>query len=151
MQKSPQNPEEFEFLICDISNLWRKLLTQHSKEIGITTTEWRVLYAIVRFPGSTQVQIAQLVELEPQSLTRILDKLEQNCWIEKQASPQDRRAKCLYATDQSEEIISQIKHIGDKIIRPQALRSMKKDKASELIGLLVGVKNNLLAQIEKER
>lgn len=135
--------DEFEFLICDIANLWRKFLAVHLKELGITVAEWRVLYAIVCFPGSTQVRVAELVELEPQSLTRILDKLENHQWIEKKTSLHDRRAKCLYSKKSALSIVQEVKQIGDRMIRPQAFQGVNIDQANEVLKILSRIKNNL--------
>ena len=144
MPKPLVKNDEIEFLLCDVANIWRKVLNSHTDKLGIRACERRVLYAIKRFPGSTQVHIADLVDLEPQSLTRILDKLEANQWIEKRNDQQDRRVKRLYCTQAAEPLIVRIQAIGDDMIRPKALTGVDEDALDTMYSVLLKVKHNLL-------
>ncbi len=67
--------QDIEFLICDISVLWRRAFSLHTKEMGISTIERRIILNVDRRPGATQVEIANLIDIEPQNLTKPLDRL----------------------------------------------------------------------------
>lgn len=138
--------EDIEYLICHVSMLWRRLLNSKIKHLNISATEKRVLICIGRNPGLTQVQIANLLELEPQNLIRSLDKLEQQEWIAKQADANDRRSKCLFITDKAKKIISQVKEINESV-KPQILTGMDKKQIEQLIQALTHVRENLFEEL----
>jgi DNA-binding MarR family transcriptional regulator len=81
---------DIEYLVCHVNLLWRRFLNNKIKNLGISGTEKRVLFCIARNPGMTQVQIAKLLELEPQNLVRILDRLGEEKWVVKK-----RGARCI--------------------------------------------------------
>jgi MarR family transcriptional regulator for hemolysin len=138
---------DIEYLICHVNLLWRRYLNINIKNLGISGTEKRVLYCIARNPGMTQVHVAKLLELEPQNLVRILDRLSQEEWIEKKANPGDRRVKCLSVTPKAEVIIAKIKAIGNKA-KPEILSGIESEDAKILLASLEHIRTNLLAQLE---
>jgi len=138
--------EDIEYLICHVSMLWRRLLNSKIKRLNIGGTEKRVLICIARNPGLTQIQIANLLELEPQNLLRSLDKLEQHHWITKCADANDRRSKCLFITDEAKTIIAQVNSINESV-KPQILAGMDKKKIQELIKHLTDIRENLFREL----
>ena len=67
---------DIEYQICHVGNLWRHLLGIKIKSLNIGVIEKRALFSIQSYPGLTQVQVANFLELEPQNLIRVLDSLE---------------------------------------------------------------------------
>lgn len=135
--------DEIEYLICDVANLWRKVLSAETKQLNISGLERRVLYNIEPQPGLNQVQIANITEIEPQNLIRILDKLEQAGLIEKQNDPKDRRTKRIYITLQGRTVNSEIRAIA-KSIQPSLLVNVDPNKVQELMAALGTIKENLM-------
>ncbi len=133
---------DIEFLICDISTLWRRILNIKTRELGISTIERRALFAIDHNPGCTQVQVASRVEVEPQNLTRVLDKLERMGWINKSTCPDDRRANSLYTTDKAKSLLNQIITRMDEI-RPGFFSQFEDGDLQVLRGQLSQMKQNL--------
>jgi MarR family transcriptional regulator for hemolysin len=138
--------EDIEYLICHIAMLWRRVLNAKTKSLGIYGTERRVLICIARNPGLNQIQIANLLELEPQNLLRSLDKLEQLNWIKKRADTNDRRIKCLFITEESKKIVSQLKSIKKKI-KPQILSGLNEEKTQQLLQYLTLIRENLFKEL----
>ena len=139
--------DEIEFLICDVSNLWRKVLNFHTKILNVSNVERRILATIGRNPGWTQVQIAHYIDLEPQNLIRILDKFESQGWIEKRANPNDRRVKCLYVTAIAEPILEQIAAVRHQV-RPDLLAGIPASEMESLTATLNEIKINLSNHLE---
>jgi MarR family transcriptional regulator for hemolysin len=139
---------DIEYLICHVNSLWRRFLNTKIKNLGISGTEKRVLFCVARNPGMTQVQIAKLLELEPQNLVRILDRLSAEEWIEKTADPEDRRVKCLSVTAKAEVIITKIKSIGNNA-KAEIFAGVKNQDAKVLLESLGYMRANLLAQLEE--
>jgi MarR family transcriptional regulator for hemolysin len=138
---------DIEYLICHVNSLWRRFLNSKIKNLGISGTEKRVLFCVARNPGMTQVQIAKLLELEPQNLVRILDRLSEEEWIEKKANPGDRRVKCVSVTAKAEVIIAKIKSIGSNA-KAEILAGIHNQDAKVLMASLGFLRTNLLAQLD---
>ena len=138
---------DIEYIVCHVGLLWRRLINAKIKSLGVSGTEKRILFCVLRNPGCTQVQIASLLDLEPQNIIRVLDKLEQQQWLEKQASPQDRRVKLLYITADGKKIIAQIKKITDEL-KPHVLNNLDEKKIAMVVGHLSSMRENLFKQIE---
>ena len=138
-----QDVHDIEYLICNVAMLWRRLLNAKIKTLGISGTEKRVMFSIACYPGLTQVQIAKRLELEPQNLVRLLDKLEAQDWIAKKADPQDRRVKCLYVTEKANQIIGQIKQLGNAV-KPEILAGIDEKKLIQMVESLTAIKSNLV-------
>ncbi|APS44391.1 MarR family transcriptional regulator [Piscirickettsia salmonis] len=141
-RKLMQPINELEFLICDISNWWRRIYSCNSQDLGLGPTERRALYAIHQNPGLTQVQLAEFLDIEPQGLTRILDHFVASNWLRKEIAPHDRRARCLYLTPNATPIIEKIRAIGDKF-RPQSLTGIDDDELTAFIMTIRKMKDNL--------
>ncbi|ODN42717.1 MarR family winged helix-turn-helix transcriptional regulator [Piscirickettsia litoralis] len=137
-----QQLDELEFLICDVSNWWRRIYSSSSQGLGIGPTERRALYAIYQNPGLTQVQLAEFLDIEPQGLTRILDHFVDLNWLRKEIAPKDRRARCLYLTSASNPIIEKIRAIGDEF-RPQSLENISNNELENFINTIKKMKENL--------
>jgi MarR family transcriptional regulator for hemolysin len=138
---------DIEYLICHVGNLWRRLIGNKIKSLGICITEKRVLFAVARHPGLTQIQLANLLELEPQNLMRSLDKLEKLKWIEKKADQKDRRAKCLFVTDAANKVIAKIQKISSEA-KPQILSGIDEKNLKKLVGQLGDIRENLFKELE---
>ena len=71
---------------------------QRARQFGISRAQWAVLLRIDRTEGLKQSELAEMLDLQPISLTRLLDRLAENGLIERRADPNDRRANRLYLT-----------------------------------------------------
>lgn len=115
--------DDIEFLVCDLGILWRRAFNLLTKELGISTIERRIIIYVERMPGATQVEIANLLDIEPQNLTKPLDKLIQQKCIEKRQDISDRRVKRLYVTKKCLPMIKKVQEIADHI-RPIIMSGM---------------------------
>ena len=140
---------DIEPLVCHVAMLWRRLVGLRIKNLKVSITERRVLYCIMRHPGLTQVQIAKKLDLEPQNLLRILDKLEKNKWITKCIDPKDRRIKCLKITPESKKIISQIDKITAEV-KKEVLEDVDLKKIQTTVDNLGSIRKNLLELLDRE-
>jgi MarR family transcriptional regulator, transcriptional regulator for hemolysin len=61
-------------------------------QFGITRAQWAVLVRLDRSEGLNQSELAEMLDLQPITLTRLLDKLSDSGLIERRPDPDDRRA-----------------------------------------------------------
>ena len=87
---------EFAFTIMDVARLLKTYADQRARQFGISRAQWAVLIRIDRSEGLKQSELAEMLDLQPITLTRLLDRLADNGLIERRADPNDRRANRLY-------------------------------------------------------
>ncbi len=83
----------FGFLLYDSARLLRRDFDRRARAIGLTRAQWSVLSHLVRYGGVNQAALADLMEIQPITLVRLLDRLEEAGWIVRQADPNDRRSR----------------------------------------------------------
>src|SRR5260221_10345168 len=87
------------FLLHDVARLMRKRFEQNARDLGLTRSQCQVLAHLARNEGIQQSALADILEVEPITLTRILDRLEDGGLVERQAHPTDRRVRLLRLTE----------------------------------------------------
>lgn len=87
---------EVAWLIYDTSRMLTRSLEKKVREVGISAQQWRVLIQLARENGQTQNHLAEEAEIAPAPLGRLLDRLEEQKFIERRPDPADRRAKRIY-------------------------------------------------------
>ena len=96
-------PEElkrsFGFLIGDVSRLLRKSFDRHARTIGLTRAQWRVLAHLSRNEGVKQSELADILEINPITLARLLERLGTDNCVERRMDPTDKRARRLFLTE----------------------------------------------------
>jgi DNA-binding MarR family transcriptional regulator len=93
------------YRLADNSRQLRRLFDARVRNLGLTGPQARLLLALERNPGENQVFYAERLEIEPITLTRIIDRLEDAGWVKRQSDPADRRARILHLTDKSRGIV----------------------------------------------
>src|SRR5579863_7443561 len=91
------NPTDtFGFLLKDVTRLYVQRFEQRAAVHGLTLPQCRALVYLANDEGISQIQLAELTDIEPMSLVRILDRMETEGLVERRPDPADRRARCLY-------------------------------------------------------
>src|SRR3546814_10654189 len=98
---------------------------------GITGAKWRLLCTVSRNDGQNQGATAELLEVEPITLCRMIDRMEDAGMVERRPDPNDRRAWRLYLTDKSRPLIGQLRELGDQLME-QALQGVAADDRQRL-------------------
>jgi MarR family transcriptional regulator for hemolysin len=107
MRRRSQN-RELLFLISDVGRLLRTYADQRARLFGMTRAQWAVLLQLERREGLKQSELAEVLDIQPITLTRLVDRLCDNGLIERRADPNDRRAKRLYLTPAARPLIDRI-------------------------------------------
>jgi MarR family transcriptional regulator for hemolysin len=99
---------EMLFLISDVGRLLRTYADQKARHYGQTRAQWAVLVKLERYEGLKQSDLAEHLDIQPITLTRLVDRLCTNGLIERRPDPTDRRAKRLYLTPAARPLIDRI-------------------------------------------
>src|ERR1044072_2882403 len=99
---------EFAFLINDVARLLRTHADQRARAFGMTRAQWAVLARLESNEGLKQSELAEMLDLQPITLTRLVDRLCAAGLIERRADPGDRRAKRLYLTPAARPLMDRL-------------------------------------------
>src|SRR3569623_140062 len=138
------------FLLADNSRHAHKTNDQQVREIGVTGPQARLLLLLNRFPGENQSLYAELLEVEPITLCRMVDRLEEAELIERRREPADRRAWRLHLTAKSRKTIERLQHGVDSLV-DEMLAGLSAAERDELERLLKTIGSNLAARREVAR
>ena len=108
--------ETLPFEIGETAHALRKAFDRLAVGLGVTRAQWKVLFKLTRTPGLRQVELADLLELEPITLCRIVDRLEEAQLVERSRDPDDRRAWRLHVTDKARPLIDKLQAIGAELV-----------------------------------
>ena len=130
------------FQISDVSRLMRRRFDDRARLIGVTRTQWRALTTLNRNEGINQGGLAELLEVEPITLCRMIDRLEEAGLAERRPDPEDRRAWRIYLTEKARPLIEQLRAIADELF-DVALGGIDTDAQEVLRNTLDRIRDNL--------
>jgi MarR family transcriptional regulator, transcriptional regulator for hemolysin len=108
--------ETLPFEIGETAHALRKAFDRLAVGLGVTRAQWKVLFKLTRTPGLRQVELADMLDLEPITLCRIVDRLEESNLVERVRDPEDRRAWRLHVTAQAQPLIEKLQAVGAKLV-----------------------------------
>jgi DNA-binding MarR family transcriptional regulator len=132
------------FLLHDCARLLRKRFEQNSRGLGLTRAQWQVVAHVNRHEGINQSALADILEVEPNTLARIVDRLEASGFVERRQHARDRRLRLLHLTDKARPILDRMRAMG-QATREEALAGLPTAERDCLIDTLLHMKSNLLA------
>jgi len=144
-----QNHETLGFLLSDLSRIMRKRFDRRARELGLTRAQWRVLSRLRVQQGINQSTLAEWLEIEPITLARHIDRLEEKGWVERRSDPNDRRAWLLYLDDSVRPILDEMNKISDWNLAG-ATRDFTDAECTRLFDDLQRVKASLIASEQAE-
>src|SRR5580704_7079701 len=144
-----RNNRELAFSINDVARLLRTFADHSAGRFGMTRAKWAVLARLDRFEGLKQAELAEMLDLQPISLTRLLDGLAGSGLIERRPDPDDRRAKRLYLTPGARPLLERLTELGEDLMAT-ALAGLEPSEIAALLGSLTTVKENLRKAVQKK-
>jgi DNA-binding MarR family transcriptional regulator len=132
------------FLVSEVSRLTREQFNLVAHQIGLTLAQARAMAYLARNEGMSQVELSTLLEVQPITLLRQIDRLEAAGLVERRPHPTDRRAQQLFLTVRSRSTLDKIWALGREI-QERAFTGMDERERERLIESLQKVKRNLSA------
>jgi MarR family transcriptional regulator, transcriptional regulator for hemolysin len=133
---------EIAFTIMDVARMLKTYADQRARQFGISRAQWAVLIRIERSEGLKQTELAEALDLQPISLTRLLDRLADNGLIERRADPNDRRANRLYLKPAAKPLLGRLSELGADIMET-VLEGLDVKSVDRMLGELGMLKDNL--------
>ncbi len=135
----------FGYLVSNVARLLRKVFDQRAREVGLSLAQCRTMAFLARHEGINQAGLADLLEIQPISLARLLDRMELAGWVERRADPEDRRAHRLYLTEKARPVLDQVEAMAADV-RTGALAGLTDEEKDMLMGTLTQVHGNLCSR-----
>ena len=125
----------FGFLLKDLGRLYTKRFEELAQALQLTLPQCKALGYLARNEGASQVRLAELAEIDPMTMVRILDYMEAEGWVERRADPTDRRARCLFVKDKARAILDEIWRLADAT-RTEFLGDLSAEESLRLVDML---------------
>lgn len=97
------------YLLSDCSRRLRRLFDERMRSLGMTGPQARLLVILETREGASQSYYANELDVEPITLCRMVDRMEEADLIERRPDPADRRARLVFRTRRAKQIETQIK------------------------------------------
>jgi MarR family transcriptional regulator for hemolysin len=140
--------KEFGFILNDVARLLRTYADYRAAQFGMTRAQWAVLVRLDRSEGLNQSELAEMLDLQPITLTRLLDKLCDSGLIERRPDPDDRRAKRLFLTSAARPLLEQLGSLGENTMA-SALEGVAPEDVERMVSQLEVMRENLRRLIHR--
>jgi DNA-binding MarR family transcriptional regulator len=140
----PRDPSRvFGFLLTDITRLMRRNFARRAQPLGMTEGQWRLLARLSGNQGISQAALADIMEVQPITLVRLIDRLEAAGLVERRPDPKDRRAFRLYLAPKAQPLLDRIWDFAHQT-REDAMAGLSPVERERMIDALIKIKANLV-------
>jgi DNA-binding MarR family transcriptional regulator len=142
-------PDRIGFVMHDVARLIRQRFDARSRGLGVTRPQWRALLNLAREPGMTQAELAERVEVERITASRMVDRLMAAGFVERREDPADRRVWRLHLLPPARAIVDKLATIGAEI-EAEALSHVTAEEARQLAASLARIRDGLREDSRKD-
>ena len=130
-------------LVHDIARLMRRIINAEGKSLGLSLAQWRTLMHLSRREGCRQAELAEVLEIAPITLGRLIDRMEKAGLLERRPNPEDRRAVQLYLRPRARTMVERLWAFAGKVL-VQSMHGMNAAQQRQLGDALALLRTNLL-------
>jgi MarR family transcriptional regulator for hemolysin len=134
--------ESITYWVCMTARALEKALNEELAPQGITMQQARVLGWLSLDGALTQSQLAERLQVEPSTLTGILDRMERAGWIQRETDPADRRKKIVRPAMRVQPVWARITTCGRRV-RARATADVKPEDLATCRKVLARLQENL--------
>lgn len=148
MSQSPESKptvpgtDRLGFLLHDSARLLRRRFEQNAAHYGLSSAQWRLLVRVYKEEGVAQARLAELLEVEPISISRLVDRMEEAGWIERRADENDRRVRNIFLAEKSRAIFGEMRALANAVFE-DALAGIDADQRAVILSGLQTICSNL--------
>lgn len=130
------------FLLKDVSRRYTRRFEERAQSLSLTLPQCKALIYLQDSEGVSQKRLAELSELDPMTLVRILDRMEADGWVQRRFDPSDRRAHTLWLTAKVKPVVDHVWQLIQET-RAEMLQGLSAEERALLVTLLERVHANL--------
>ncbi len=137
----------FLFTLGELHRLVRAYADKQAARYGMTRAQWAVLAKVERNEGLKQSELAEQMDMQPITLTRLIDKLCDNGWIERRGDDNDRRVNRLYLRKAARPLLAKLADLRSELTAT-ALQGINPADAQRMLAQLESIKENVRNAIQ---
>ena len=138
--------ENIATLMAQVSRLMRRAFDEKARAIGVTRPQWQVLVLLVTNEGINQGGLAEILEVEPITLGRMVDRLQDAELVERRPDPADRCAWRLFLTAKAHGLLEQLRPLAEEMLEA-ALDGVVAEQRANLADTMRRMRTNLSRKI----
>jgi MarR family transcriptional regulator, transcriptional regulator for hemolysin len=142
--------ETLPFEIGETAHALRRAFDRRAATLGVTRAQWKVLFRLSRMPGLRQIELADILDVEPITLSRIIDRLEEAGLVERRSDPADRRAWRLELTAKAQPLIAKLRTLAEALM-DEAFAGLSSDELDLMRAKLSKIRDNIAAASPSNR
>ncbi len=142
MEKLP--PQTLGLLLHDAAQLLRRRFEDRGRELGLPSAQWRLLVRLLREGRAPQVRLAELLEIEPISVSRLVDRMVEAGWVDREKDATDRRINIVVPTPRAQQLFQELRVMAEQVY-DQALQGVSAEERTVLVSTLGRIVANLSA------
>src|SRR3954451_15552656 len=135
------------FTLGEVQRLVRAYADRQAARFGINRAQWAVLAKVERAEGLKETELAEQMERQPITLTRLIDRLCDNGWIERRSDETDRRVNRLYLRKAARPLLGKLAGLRSELTAT-ALDGISPADAHRLLAQLEAIKENVRNAIQ---
>jgi len=128
--------------MSDVSRLMRRRFDERARTTGATGAQWRTLKILERREGINQGQLAEMLDVEPITACRMIDRLEESGMVERRRDPGDRRAWLIHLTEKARPVLAELHVVASGMIE-DALQGLSTSQVETLLHSLNTMRSNM--------
>lgn len=138
--------EDLLFLVHDTAQLMRRHVDRRARQHGMTRAQWALLARLERQPGISQNELAHIIDVEPITIGRLVDRLEDGGFVQRSSDPADRRIWRLSLTEKAAPMLAEI-----AAFRAELNRTMSDNIEPEILATLAAGLRDIRANLSKDK
>jgi MarR family transcriptional regulator, transcriptional regulator for hemolysin len=140
---------EFGFALHDVARLLRTYADQRARALNMTRAQWAVLVRLQRFEGVNQSELAEMLDLQPITLARLIDKLCGLGLVERRDHEKDRRANRLFLTQKAAPTLERLGALGEELM-DRALAGVDHAMVAQMTDRLNQIRGNIKGELNSK-
>lgn len=134
--------ENIAMLMAQVSRLMRRAFDEKARLIGMTRPQWQVISILSVNEGINQGGLAEILEVEPITLGRMIDRLQEAALVERRPDPADRRAWRLHLTEKAQDLLEQLRPLANETMEA-AQEGLTQPERDSLLKAMKAMRTNL--------
>jgi MarR family transcriptional regulator for hemolysin len=138
------------FLLHDVARLIRVEADKRARAHGMTRAQWVILVRVERQPGLAQKELAEVMEVEPITVARLIDRMERRGIVERRPDPKDRRVWRLHLCPTAQPLLAEL-HVARTALARMVTAGLDLESIEQLSDTLMTMKTALTQEPRSAR
>ncbi len=145
----PDRPVTIDFLLAQVSHLHHLRAHQLLEALGLYRGQPMVLRELWEREGRTHTELAARLQITPATVTKMIQRMEKQGFLQRRPDPDDQRVSRVYLTDAGHAVQQQVESVF-QTLEAETFRCIPQDELAVLRGFLLQIRENLVEVTAEE-